>query len=159
MKFLNFLLLLLIIFALLDLDLDSEYGSGSTDLIESGSGSETLILGKIKRSNSGGFECERRAPSGQSGGSLSLAAGTSGTNGGSDAVFKRGGTRATASGRLGWSSQTNGGGVGAAVFAAAASNLNRKRFSEWSVDMLCHWLETIGLGQVKYEYLPVPIYF
>jgi hypothetical protein len=80
---------------------------------------------------------------------LSLAAGTSGTNGGSDAVFKRGGTRATASGRLGW---TNGGGVGAAVSAAAASNLNRKRFSEWSVDMLCHWLETIGLGQVKYEY-------
>ncbi len=118
--------------------------------IHYGSGSETLILGKIKRSNSGGFECERRAPSGQSGGSLSLAAGTSGTNGGGDAVFKRGGTRATASGRLGW---TNGGGVGAAVSAAAASNLNRKRFSEWSVDMLCHWLETIGLGQVKYGYL------
>ncbi len=35
MKFLNFLLLLWVIFALLDLDLDSEYGSGSTDLIES----------------------------------------------------------------------------------------------------------------------------
>jgi hypothetical protein len=33
MKFLNFLLLLWVIFALLDLDLDSEYGSGSTDLI------------------------------------------------------------------------------------------------------------------------------
>ena len=37
MKFLNFLLLLWVIFALLDLDLDSKNGSGSTDLIESGS--------------------------------------------------------------------------------------------------------------------------
>jgi hypothetical protein len=35
MKFLNFFLLLSVIFALLDPD--SEYGSGSTDLIESGS--------------------------------------------------------------------------------------------------------------------------
>jgi hypothetical protein len=42
MKFLNFFLLLWVIFALLDLDQDSEYGSGSTDLIEFGSGSETL---------------------------------------------------------------------------------------------------------------------
>ncbi len=37
MKFLNFLLDLWLIFALLNPDLDSEYGSGSTDLIESGS--------------------------------------------------------------------------------------------------------------------------
>ncbi len=38
-KFLNFFLLLWVIFALLDPDPDpdSEYGSGSTDLIESGS--------------------------------------------------------------------------------------------------------------------------
>jgi hypothetical protein len=48
MKFLNFFLLLWVIFALLDPDPDSEYGSGtgSTDLIESGSngsGSETLV--------------------------------------------------------------------------------------------------------------------
>merc|ERR1712106_1222588 len=60
------------------------------------------IFGKIKRSNSGGFESER------------------------------GGWRATASGRLGWSNLP----------------LNKnKRFSEWSVDTLCSWLETIGLGQ------------
>ncbi len=44
MKFLNFFLLLWVIFDLLDPDPDSEYGSGSTDLIESGSGSETLIF-------------------------------------------------------------------------------------------------------------------
>ncbi len=37
MKFLNFYLLLWVIFALLDPDPGSTYGSGSTDLIESGS--------------------------------------------------------------------------------------------------------------------------
>jgi hypothetical protein len=37
MKFLNFFLLLWVIFALLDPDPDSKCGSGSTDLIESGS--------------------------------------------------------------------------------------------------------------------------
>jgi hypothetical protein len=37
MKFLNLFLLLWVIFPLLDPDPDSEYGSGSTDLIESGS--------------------------------------------------------------------------------------------------------------------------
>merc|ERR1719300_708732 len=69
------------------------------------------IFGKIKRSNSGGFESER---------------------GGSEVNFQRGGLRATASGRLGWSNLP----------------LNKnKRFSEWSVDTLCSWLETIGLGQ------------
>ncbi len=41
MKFLNFSTLW-VIFALLDPDPDSEYGSGSTGLIESGSGSKTL---------------------------------------------------------------------------------------------------------------------
>lgn len=109
------------------------------------------ILGKIKRSNSGGFECERRAMSSAS----TAVAGGGGI--GNDAVFKRGGTRATASGRLGWSSQNNGG-VGANAAAAAsvaaassAVSFNRKRFSEWSVDMLCSWLETIGLGQYTSE--------
>ena len=73
------------------------------------------IFGKIKRSNSGGFETDR--------------------GGGADGstVFQRGGMRATASGRLGWS-------------GALAARQN-KRFSEWSVDTLCSWLETIGLGQ------------
>ena len=40
MKFLNFFLLLWVIFALLDPDQDSEYGSGSTDPIEYGSNSD-----------------------------------------------------------------------------------------------------------------------
>jgi hypothetical protein len=42
MKFQNFFLLLWVIFALLDPDPDSECGSGSTDLLESGY--ETLLL-------------------------------------------------------------------------------------------------------------------
>jgi hypothetical protein len=41
MKFLKKILLLWVIFALIDPDRDSEYGSGATDLIESGS--ETLL--------------------------------------------------------------------------------------------------------------------
>jgi len=72
------------------------------------------IFGKIKRSNSGGFEGERGG-------------------GGEGGAFQRGGLRATASGRLGWS-------------GALAAKQN-KRFSDWSVDTLCSWLETIGLGQ------------
>ena len=71
------------------------------------------IFGKIKRSNSGGFETDRNG-------------------GGGDGNFTRGGLRATASGRLGWPQQP------------LARN---KRFGEWSVDILCSWLETIGLGQ------------
>ena len=68
------------------------------------------ILGKIKRSNSGGFEAER----------------------GVGEAFQRGGLRATTSGRLGgWQQIPH----------------RNKRFSDWSVDVLCSWLETIGLGQ------------
>ncbi len=40
MKYLHFFQLLCVIFALLDPDLDSGYGSGSTDLIESGSNTD-----------------------------------------------------------------------------------------------------------------------
>jgi hypothetical protein len=43
MKFLNFFLLLSVIFALLDSDPDSKSGYGSTDLIESGSGIRCLF--------------------------------------------------------------------------------------------------------------------
>lgn len=74
------------------------------------------ILCKIKRSNSGGFEDRLN----------------NGSQAGSEAPFVRGGMRATASGRLGWSGGTN---------------LNRQKFTDWSVDTLCSWLETIGLGQ------------
>jgi hypothetical protein len=74
------------------------------------------IFGKIKRSNSGGFEADARA-----------------AGEGTATAFQRGGLRATASGRLGWS--------------GALAARQHKRFSDWSVDTLCSWLETIGLGQ------------
>ena len=69
------------------------------------------IFGKIKRSNSGGFDADKA---------------------GADGNFNRGGLRATASGRLGW---------------PALPQTRNKRFGEWSVDIICSWLETIGLGQ------------
>ena len=69
------------------------------------------IFGKIKRSNSGGFDADKN---------------------GAEGNFNRGGLRATASGRLGWS---------------ALPLTRNKRFAEWSVDILCPWMETIGLGQ------------
>jgi hypothetical protein len=47
MKFLNFSLLLWVIFALLDPDPDSESGSVSTDPIEFGSGSATLLYSSV----------------------------------------------------------------------------------------------------------------
>ena len=116
------------------------------------------ILGKIKRSNSGGFECDRRAVSSQSGAIIAAGGATVTDGNGNDAVFKRGGTRATASGRLGWSNNQNinGGGnsrvnITSASALTTAASFNRKRFSEWSVDMLCSWLETIGLGQYTSE--------
>ena len=79
------------------------------------------IFGKIRRSNSGGFDSERTGGGGGGGG-----------GGGASEALSRGGLRATVSGRLGWSQ--------------LPVNKN-KRFSEWSVDTLCSWLETIGLGQ------------
>jgi hypothetical protein len=47
MIFLIFFILLWVIFALIDLDRDSEYGSGATDLIESGS--ENLLASWFTR--------------------------------------------------------------------------------------------------------------
>ena len=85
------------------------------------------ILGKIKRSNSGGFESER---------ARSQAASVKDSN----EPFVRGNARATVNGRLGWTNNITSGG-------SLISNLKKKRFSEWSVDMLCTWLETMGLGQ------------
>ena len=69
------------------------------------------IFGKIKRSNSGGFDSDR-----------------------AEGGFTRGGVRATVSGRLGWSQLHQ---------QQQVMNKN-KRFADWSVDILCSWLETIG---------------
>lgn len=68
------------------------------------------IFGKIKRSNSGNLE------------DLS-----------GDGEFRRGGIRATAGARLGWS--------GGAV--AVKPNCP---FDEWDIDSVCNWLDELGLG-------------
>lgn len=70
------------------------------------------IFGKIKRSNSGNLED------------------LSGENG----EFRRGGFRATAGARLGWS-----GGI----------QKPECPFDEWDVDAVCNWLEELGLGSYE----------
>ena len=45
----------------------------------------------------------------------------------------RGGLRATAGGRLGWSTNN-------------AQTLSKKPFSDWSLEVLCVWMDSLGLG-------------
>ena len=94
------------------------------------------ILGKIKRSNSGG-QLE--------GDSLKSSPAANGNPGKSE--FRRGGFRSTAGGRLGgWNSQ------GAmSSTAAARRDLSRRPVSEWNVDMICTWLDCLGLGMYSVE--------
>ena len=49
--------------------------------------------------------------------------------------FRRGGLRATAGGRLGWSTNNQ--------------TLSKKPFSDWSLEVLCVWMDSLGIG--KYE--------
>lgn len=74
------------------------------------------IFGKIKRSNSGNLE------------DLS-----------GDGEFRRGGVRATAGARLGWSGAGNG-----------VQKPNRP-FDEWDIDSICNWLDEMGLGGYEEE--------
>ena len=97
------------------------------------------ILGKIKRSNSGG-QLE--------GDSLKRTSSAAAANGNSaKSEFKRGGFRSTAGGRLGgWNSQ------GAMSSSAAARrDLARRPVAEWNVDMICTWLDCLGLGMYSVE--------
>ncbi|XP_055307825.1 liprin-beta-1 isoform X4 [Sitodiplosis mosellana] len=74
------------------------------------------IFGKLRRSNSGNLE------------DLPLDGGE----------FRRGGIRATAGPRLGWS--------GAPTTDIRLNNERSKPFAEWSVDAVCGWFEEMGLG-------------
>ncbi len=92
------------------------------------------IFGKIKRSNSGGQLQEnlneKPAPNSTK---ISMVDDQPGQN------FRRGGLRATAGGRLGWSS------------ASPAQVLSKKQFSDWSSDVLCVWMDSLGLGMYTIE--------
>nr|XP_040239870.2 uncharacterized protein LOC120960043 isoform X6 [Anopheles coluzzii] len=72
------------------------------------------IFGKIKRSNSGTLD-DITTPEGE---------------------FKRGGVRATAGARLGWSGTT-------------PYRKPDKPFREWDVDTICHWFEHLGLNMYE----------
>ena len=96
------------------------------------------ILGKIKRSNSGGFEADR-------------ANRTQANTAKEAAPFVRGNSRATVNGRLGWTNSNGSGGNNSGVNSVFMNSIKKKRFSDWSVDMLCTWLETMGLGQYTSE--------
>ncbi|XP_035791923.1 liprin-beta-1-like isoform X7 [Anopheles albimanus] len=74
------------------------------------------IFGKIKRSNSGTLD------------DLS----------GAEGEFKRGGVRATAGARLGWS-------------GTAPYRQPDKPFREWPLDALCQWFDHLGLGMYEEE--------
>ena len=96
------------------------------------------ILGKIKRSNSGG----------QLEGDTLKRSGSAAANGNhAKSEFRRGGFRSTAGGRLGgWNSQ------GAmSSTAAARRDLSRRPVAEWNVDMICTWLDCLGLGMYSTE--------
>jgi hypothetical protein len=114
-----------------DVDLDSSVLSSSSGRPPRGL---KKIFGKIKRSNSGG-QLEDHLKRNQ------LSAGTP--------ELRRGGFRSTAGGRLGgWQSQ----GAMRATTAAAKKNQvsaaapPRRPIAEWNVDMICTWLECLGLG-------------
>ena len=97
------------------------------------------ILGKIKRSNSGG----------QLEGDTLKRSGSAAANGNhAKSEFRRGGFRSTAGGRLGgWNSQ----GAMSSTAAAARRDLSRRPVAEWNVDMICTWLDCLGLGMYSTE--------
>ena len=97
------------------------------------------ILGKIKRSNSGG----------QLEGDTLKRSGSAAANGNhAKSEFRRGGFRSTAGGRLGgWNSQ----GAMSSSAAAARRDLSRRPVAEWNVDMICTWLDCLGLGMYSTE--------
>merc|ERR1712029_152160 len=51
--------------------------------------------------------------------------------------FRRGGFRATAGGRLGWSTKPEAGG---------SQVLSKKPFEDWSLDVISVWMDSLGLG-------------
>ncbi|XP_052873359.1 uncharacterized protein LOC128278667 [Anopheles cruzii] len=81
------------------------------------------IFGKIKRSNSGTLD---DLPSGVGGGA------------GAEGEFKRGGVRATAGARLGWS-------------GSAPYRKPDKAFREWDLEAVCQWFDHLGMSMYEEE--------
>ena len=105
------------------------------------------IFGKIKRSNSGGHLANENGTTT----TTTSSKNHSGSNSTSpkksiedqnvlpQPAFRRGGLRATAGGRLGWSSS-------ATTTNTSNQVLSRKPFSDWSIEVLSVWTDSLGLG-------------
>ena len=91
------------------------------------------ILGKIKRSNSGGHLANENSRTTVQKKSLEDQQAPP------QQAFRRGGLRATAGGRLGWSGATNN------------QVLSRKAFNDWSTEVLMVWIDSLGLGMYNPE--------
>ena len=102
------------------------------------------IFGKIKRSNSGGHLANENGTSSSKNHSVSNSTSTSPKKSVEDQnvlpqpAFRRGGLRATAGGRLGWSSS--------ATNNTSNQVLSRKPFTDWSIEVLSVWTDSLGLG-------------
>ena len=91
------------------------------------------ILGKIKRSNSGGHLAN------ENGSRTTVQKKSLEDQQPPPQAFRRGGLRATAGGRLGWSGATNN------------QVLSRKAFNDWSTEVLMVWIDSLGLGMYNPE--------
>ena len=104
------------------------------------------ILGKIKRSNSGGQledHLKRNLQQQQQQAKSRPAAG--GASGGTP-EFRRGGLRSTAGGRLGGGWQSHGAVTSVTAASRGKGGIATNRpIAEWNVDMICTWLEGLGL--------------
>ena len=91
------------------------------------------ILGKIKRSNSGGHLAN------ENGSRTTVQKKSLEDQQAPPQAFRRGGLRATAGGRLGWSGASNN------------QVLSRKAFNDWSTEVLMVWIDSLGLGMYNPE--------
>jgi len=104
------------------------------------------IFGKVKRSNSGGQLTgqEITPPPPDKYGDLKICLDQKGSIDyrieeitPKSQPFRRGGFRATAGGRLGWSTKPEAGG---------SQVLSKKPFEDWSLDVIGVWMDSLGLG-------------
>ena len=111
---------------------DSDH-SPATEEPKSANKSFKKIFGKVKRSNSGGH---LQAPSETTASEKPSVKISMVEEVVQPQPFRRGGFRATAGGRLGWSRPE----------AAGGQILSKKPFDDWSLEVLSVWMDSLGLG-------------
>ena len=107
------------------------------------------IFGKIKRSNSGGhLAAAPPSPAVAEKSPVSSSASPS-KRSGTPEPFRRGGLRATAGGRLGWSNAST-------PNAAPKPEVVQRPFREWTTATIGRWMESLGLGMYVRWVRPFP---